>query len=171
MRAARSRRDRLAGVGEDRSKSARYSARELVGLPRVLARSGNGVSAPGSADVGAAALHEVLREALGGRGGCSSPDRSSGRSREARVEEARAASGRRPRCRECGVAVTRSRWRSGRRRALRRAGERWCGRRGRRSPSAQVWASSTITSSGQARRKSSRRRSALMKSVETITIG
>ena len=34
---------------------------------------------------------------------------------------------------------------------------------------AQVWASSTITSSGQARRNSSRRRSDLMKSVETMT--
>ena len=43
-------------------------------------------------------------------------------------------------------------------------------RRAPRRRQAQVWASSTITSSGQVRRNSSRRRSALMKSVETTTI-
>ena len=53
--------------------------------------------------------------------------------------------------------------------------ERAGGADGARAPgaasTAQVCASSTITSSGQARRKSSRRRSDLMKSVETITCG
>ena len=68
----------------------------------------------------------------------------------------------------CGVAVTSIRWRSSDSQMSAISSNRaW-----RACPtfpaSVQVWASSTMTSSGHSRRKSSRRRGDLMKSVETM---
>ena len=99
----------------------------------------------------------------------ASPARSSGRSAN-RGRAGRAGCGTPPPCRECGVAVTRIRCRSGS--AARPRDQLSSAGGGRRDPSpasAQVCASSTMTSSGQARTKSSRRRSDLMKSVDTMT--
>ena len=127
-------RDRLARVGEHlRRRASRYSGDERRRSPRASRASGTACRVEVVLDVAAAALDEVAREAAALARSCSSLERSSGRSPNVgsrkpseRAEGVLVA--------QCGVAVTRIRWRLGvARRASRRAGSAGGGRRGRRS--------------------------------------
>ena len=134
-------------------------------------RSGKGVSAAGSAGCrrGGAA-----RSGAASRRRCGSlrlPVRSSGRSAKLGIEQAPAASGTPPPCRCAGVAVTRIRCRLG---SAARPAASWCRwwRPPRpRRPRRRCAPRRRSRAPGRSRTKSSRRRSDLMKSVETMTYG
>ena len=118
------------------------------------------------ADVAAAALHEVPGQPLAGPRRCSrSTSASSGSSRPSRLRKRVLLAAVRGRGDQDQVPV------GVRGEALQQLVALVRGRPPVVVAATQVWASSTITSSGQARRKSSRRRSDLMKSVETMTCG